>query len=538
MTFASPHPDVTIPESSVYDYLFGGIDDADLDRPALVDTKPEVATTSYRELIGRIDAFAGALAARGIAVGDVVGLLSPNSSAFAIAFHGILRAGATATTINALFTPNDIAKQLTDAKATMLVTVSVLAEGAKAAAEQLGLAADHVIVLDGEGEAATGHPNAADLLGANAPAPDVSFDPATHIAVLPYSSGTTANPKGVMLTHRNLVANVCQIRPLQGMAADDKILAVLPFFHIYGMTVLLNAALHARASLVIMPRFDLPEFLDNIATQKCTYGFIAPPVAVALAKHPLVEKYDLSSLHTVMSGAAPLDAELGHAVEKRIGCRMVQGYGMSELSPVSHVIPFDGGSAIAGHDAELSSSGWTVPNAVSKLVDPATGEEIELPTEGLSETGELWFKGPNVMKGYLNNDAATAETIDADGFLHTGDLAQVDPTGCVYIVDRLKELIKYKGYQVPPAELEALLLSNPDIADAAVIGVTDAESGEEVPKAFVVRQGDSQITADEVMAFVADKVAPYKKVRQVEFIDAVPKSTAGKILRKDLRASS
>ena len=538
MTFASPHPDVTIPESSVYDYLFGGIDEADLDRPALVDTKPEKATTTYRDLIARVDAFAGALAARGIAVGDVVGLLSPNSSAFAIAFHGILRAGATATTINALFTPNDIAKQLTDAKASMLVTVNVLAEGAKAAVEQLGLAKDRLIILDGEGEAASGHPNAADLLGANQPAPEVSFDPSTHIAVLPYSSGTTANPKGVMLTHRNLVANVCQIRPLQGMQADDVILAVLPFFHIYGMTVLLNAALHARASLVIMPRFDLPEFLDNIATEKCTYGFIAPPVAVALAKHPLVEQYDLSSLHTVMSGAAPLDAELGHAVEKRIGCRMVQGYGMSELSPVSHVIPFDGGQAIAGHDAELSSSGWTVPNAESKLVDPATGEEIGLPSEGLSETGELWFKGPNVMAGYLNNDAATAETIDADGFLHTGDLAQVDPTGCVFIVDRLKELIKYKGYQVPPAELEALLLSHPQIADAAVIGVTDTESGEEVPKAFVVKQPDAEISADEVMAFVADKVAPYKKVRQVEFIEAVPKSAAGKILRKDLRTKA
>jgi acyl-CoA synthetase (AMP-forming)/AMP-acid ligase II len=538
MTFASPHPDVTIPESSVYDYLFGDIDEADLDRPALVDTKPEKSTTTYRELIGRVDAFAGALAARGIAVGDVVGLLSPNSSAFAIAFHGILRAGATATTINALFTPNDIAKQLSDAKASMLVTVTVLAEGAKAAAEQLGLAKDKLIILDGEGEAASGHPNAADLLGPNHAAPNVSFDPSTHIAVLPYSSGTTANPKGVMLTHRNLVSNVCQIRPLQGMQADDVILAVLPFFHIYGMTVLLNAALHARASLVIMPRFDLPEFLDNIATEKCTYGFIAPPVAVALAKHPLVEKYDLSSLHTVMSGAAPLDAELGHAVEKRIGCRMVQGYGMSELSPVSHVIPFDGGKAIAGHDAELSSSGWTVPNAESKLVDPATGEEIPLPSEGLSETGELWFKGPNVMKGYLNNDAATAETIDADGFLHTGDLAQVDPTGCVFIVDRLKELIKYKGYQVPPAELEALLLSHPQIADAAVIGVTDPESGEEVPKAFVVKQPDAEISGDEVMAFVAEKVAPYKKVRQVEFIEAVPKSAAGKILRKDLRAKA
>jgi acyl-CoA synthetase (AMP-forming)/AMP-acid ligase II len=311
---------------------------------------------------------------------------------------------------------------------------------------------------------------------------------------------------------------------------------VLPFFHIYGMTVLLNAALHARARLVIMGSFDLEKFLDNIANHKCTIAFIAPPVAVALAKHPLIDSYDLSSLNIVMSGAAPLDADLGHAVAQRLGCRVVQGYGMTELSPVSHITPFDGGQRNVGMSAPLSSVGWTISNAASKLIDPETGDEIDSPAEGLSATGELWFKGPNVMAGYLNNEVATAETIDDDGWLHTGDLAQVDACGCVYIVDRLKELIKYKGYQVPPAELEAVLLSHPGIADAAVIGVNDAE-GEEVPKAFVVKQSDADLTEDEVMEFVARHVAPYKKVRQVEFIDAIPKSASGKILRKDLRAT-
>ncbi|MBT0566002.1 AMP-binding protein [Williamsia sp. CHRR-6] len=534
MTFASPHPPVTIPESNVYDYLFGGLSDAELDLPALTDALSDT-TTTYGELRSRVDAFAGGLAARGIGVGSVVGLLAPNSSAFAVAFHGILRAGATATTINVLFTPADVAKQLTASAASMIVTISALADTARVAAEQVGIPVAAVIVLDGPGEAESGHPGAADLLGPNLPAPQVEFDPATHLAVLPYSSGTTADPKGVMLTHRNLVANVAQIRPLQGMTPDDVILAVLPFFHIYGMTVLLNAALHARSRLVIMPRFDLVEFLSNIATYRITMGFIAPPVAVALAKHPVVDDYDLSSMKVMMSGAAPLDAELGSKVATRLGCRMVQGYGMSELSPVSHVIPSDGGVAVAGEEVPLSSSGFTVPNAESKLIDPATGAEIPLPTEGLSEPGELLFRGPNVMAGYLNNPSATAETIDSDGFLHTGDIAQVDRFGCVYIVDRLKELIKYKGYQVPPAELEALLLTNDRIADAAVVGAHDAE-GEEVPKAFVVRQaGTEEITAEEVMEFVAAHVAPYKKVRQVEFIDAIPKSASGKILRKDLR---
>ncbi|WP_396915906.1 4-coumarate--CoA ligase family protein [Mycolicibacterium sp.] len=525
MSFASPFADVRIPAVSVYDYLFADLGADDADRVALVDAKTGTETT-YAEMVGRVDAFAGALAARGIGVGDVVALFSPNSSAFAIAFHGILRSGATATTVNALFTAKDIAKQLTDSKARLLLTVNALLPQAREGAAAAGLTEEQVVVLDGAG-LPDGHP-----------APDVSFDPATHLAVLPYSSGTTANPKGVMLTHGNLTANVAQIRPLQGMHADDRLLAVLPFFHIYGMTVLLNAALHARAKLAIMPSFDLAEFLDNIATHRCTYAYIAPPVAVALAKHPLVDSYDLSSLKGIMSGAASLDAELGHAVSNRLGCNVVQGYGMSELSPVSHITPTDGGLATIGSVAPLDSCGWTVPNAESKLVDPDTGAEIGVPAEGLSETGELWFRGPNVMAGYLNNDEATRETIDSDGFLHTGDLAKVDATGCVYIVDRLKELIKYKGYQVPPAELESVLLTHPGIADAAVIGVPDSETGEEIPKAFVVKQSGAELTGDEVMDFVAGQVAPYKKVRQVEFIDAVPKSAAGKILRRELRSRS
>jgi len=536
MSFASPFPQVQIPTTSLYEYLFGELTDEDADRIALVDAHTGTET-SYREMIASIDAFAGALEQRGIGVGDVVGLLSPNSSGFAIAFHGILRAGATATTINALFTAKDVAKQLTDSNATMLVTVSALLPQALEAAATVGLPESGVIVLDGPGEPVDGHPNAADLLRPGFHAPDVTFDPATHLAVLPYSSGTTANPKGVMLTHLNLAANVAQIRPVQGMAADDRVLAVLPFFHIYGMTVLLNAALHARARLIIMPSFDLEKFLGFIDEHRCTHGFIAPPVAVALAKHPLVDSFDLSSLRSIMSGAAPLDEDLAMAVAERLGCQLVQGYGMSELSPVSHVTPFDGGRELLGTAAPKSSCGWTVPNAVSKIVDPETGAELDLPNSGLSDTGELWFKGPNVMAGYLNNDTATRETIDDDGFLHTGDLARVDSTGCVFIVDRLKELIKYKGYQVPPAELEAVLLTHPQIADAAVIGVTDADSGEEVPKAFVVKQaeGADGLTEAEVMDFVAGQVAPYKKVRQVAFIDAIPKSASGKILRKELR---
>jgi acyl-CoA synthetase (AMP-forming)/AMP-acid ligase II len=533
MSFTGPYPDVEIPTVSVYEYLFGNLADADADRIALVDTQSG-EEISYRETVANIDAFAGALAQRGVAAGDVVGLLAPNSSAFAVAFHGILRAGATATTINVLFTAKDIVKQLTDSKATMLITVSLFLPQAKEAAAAVGIGDDRLVVLDG----ADGHPSGADLLGAGAAPPRVNFDPATHLAVLPYSSGTTGNPKGVMLTHRNLVANVAQIRAAQDVESDDAVIAFLPFFHIYGMTVLLNAVLRARARLVTMPSFDLEQFLSHIQNHKVTVAFIAPPVAVALAKHPLVDSYDLSTLRAVLSGAAPLDEDLGHAVADRIGCPVVQGYGMTELSPVSHCTPFDGGKQLVGSVAPIGAAGWTAANSASRLINPDTGDEIDVPAKGLSETGELWFKGPNVMAGYLGNDEATRETIDDDGWLRTGDLARVDSSGCVYIVDRLKELIKYKGYQVPPAELEAVLLTHPAIADAAVIGVRDSESGEEVPKAFVVKQSGAELTETEVMDFVAAEVAPYKKVRQVSFIDAIPKSSAGKILRKDLRRES
>ena len=332
--FSSPYPDVDIPNLGIYDYLFGGLGEEDLDRVAVVDGASGAETT-YRSLRGQIDALAGAVAAQGLGVHGVAAILCPNIPAFATVFHGLLRAGATVTTINSLYTADEIASQLTDAGADWLFTVSALLPAAREAAERTGIPADRLVVLDG----ADGHPSLGDLLAAGAPAPRISFDPATHVAVLPYSSGTTGRPKGVMLSHRNLVANVEQSRGLLDVGPDDRLLALLPFFHIYGLTVLLNLALRQRARLVTMPRFELPEFLRIIQEHRCSYLFIAPPVAVALTKHPLVAEYDLSSVHTALSGAAPLDGELGARLAERLGCRVLQGYGMTEMSPVSHLIP-------------------------------------------------------------------------------------------------------------------------------------------------------------------------------------------------------
>ncbi|THG33425.1 AMP-binding protein [Naasia lichenicola] len=518
-------PAIEIPTSSVYDYLFGSLDESDLGRIALIDGTSGAETT-YGQLVGQVNALAGALAARGVGVGDVVAVLCPNVPAFATVFHGILRSGATATTINSLYTADEIVAQLTDASATWLFTVSPLLPHAAAAADRLGFAADHLIVLDG----ADGHPSLRDLLSEGEPAPDVQFDPAEHIAVLPYSSGTTGRPKGVMLTHRNLVSNVAQCREAIGLGADDRVLAVLPFFHIYGMTVLLNYALAGRSALVTMPRFDLTEFLRIISEYRTSWLFIAPPIAVALAKHPLVDEYDLSSVEVVFSGAAPLDGALSNAVAARLDCVVTQGYGMTEASPVTHTVPVDRA------DIDRKSIGIPLPNTECRLMDPESGAVIPTPESGLSLPGEIQIRGPQVMKGYLGNDEATASTLDTDGWLHTGDIATVDADGVYTIVDRLKELIKYKGYQVAPAVLEAVLLTHPKIADAAVIGALD-EDGQEIPKAFVVLQAGQSLDDTDVIAYVAERVAPHEKVRRVAFIDAIPKSTSGKILRKDLRAA-
>jgi acyl-CoA synthetase (AMP-forming)/AMP-acid ligase II len=526
MSFHSPYRDVAVPDKSLFDYLFGDLGEA-AEGPALIEGSSG-ATTSYAALKQSIESLAAGLVERGLAAGEVAGILCPNIPAFATVFHGILRAGGTATTINSLATAHEIAAQLADAKASHLFTLSAFLPQADEAADSVGLAADNIVVIDGSDTVAPDRTSLASLLSDGlAPAEPVG-DPASHLAVLPYSSGTTGTAKGVMLTHRNLVANLEQSIELIGVEAADRVLCVLPFFHIYGMNVLMNGGLRQRATLITMPRFDLAEFLRIIAEHRASFVFIAPPVAVALAKHPLVDEYDLSSLRVIFSGAAPLDGALAKAVETRLGCTVRQGYGMTEMSPVSHCIPLDRA------EIPLGTVGLTIPNMECKLIDPLSGTEIPVPASGTSQQGELWCKGPNVMLGYFGDARSTGEILDKDGFLHTGDVATVSAEGYLTVVDRVKELIKYKGYQVPPAELEAVLLTHPAIADAAVIGVRTAD-GEEIPKAFVVPQPSAQLSAEDVMTFVTDRVAPYKKVRQVEFIAAIPKSASGKILRRELR---
>jgi len=362
------------------------------------------------------------------------------------------------------------------------------------------------------------------------PPPAVSISP-SDIVVLPYSSGTSGKPKGVMLSHSNLNVNLLQLEPTQSSSfKGQKVLGLLPFFHIYGMVVVMSSALRLGGTVVTMPKFDPPVFLDIMKRESINIAHVAPPLMVFLAKHPAVESIlPLPHLNDMLCAAAPLGEDLGFAVLDRFSgspdLAIRQGYGMTELSPASHVVP-------PGADkSKMGSVGWLLPGMRCKLVDTETGEMV-----GVGEEGEITLQGPNVMKGYLNRPDATAECLDAEGWLRTGDVGKVDEEGYWYIVDRVKELIKTKGFQVAPAELEALLNGWERIADAAVIGIADDRAGE-LPKAFVVKQaGHEALTEQEVLEFVKPRVAPYKQLAAVEFIDAVPKSPAGKILRRVLRA--
>ncbi|MFJ4810318.1 4-coumarate--CoA ligase family protein [Streptomyces longwoodensis] len=518
--FRSEYADVPPVDLPIHEAVLGRAAEFG-DRPALIDGT-DGTTLTYDQVDRFHRRVAAALAEAGVLKGDVLALHSPNTVAFPLAFYAATRAGASVTTVHPLCTPEEFAKQLGDSGARWIVTVSPLLATARRAAELAG-GVEEVFVCD----SAPGHRSLIDMLASRAPEPRPDIDPVEDVAALPYSSGTTGVPKGVMLTHRQIATNLAQLEPAVPAGPDDRILAVLPFFHIYGLTALMNAPLRKGATVVVLPRFELEAFLAAIQTHRITGLYVAPPIVLALAKHPAVAQYDLSSLRYVISAAAPLDADLAAACAQRLGLPPVgQAYGMTELSPGTHVVPLD-----AMEEAPPGTVGKLIAGTEMRVVsldDP--GKDL-----GVGEAGEILIRGPQVMKGYLGRPDATEAMIDRDGWLHTGDVGHVDRDGWLFVVDRVKELIKYKGFQVAPAELEALLLTHPGIADAAVIGAHDDDRNE-VPHAFVVRQSTAaDLSAGEVMMYVAERVAPYKRVRRVTFIDAVPRAVSGKILRRQLR---
>jgi acyl-CoA synthetase (AMP-forming)/AMP-acid ligase II len=518
MIFHSPSPSVEIPKVSWPEYFFTRIASYH-DQIALIDGLSG-QITSFDDLKKSINSIVKTLRRKDYKKGDVIAIYAPNSPEYVFTFQAVLALGGITTTINPLYTANELAHQLHHAKAVCLFTTAGLLEKVKPVLQTTCIR--EVFVFDDNDADNT----FAQLLQDKTEdeIKPVSIDAKKNLAVLPYSSGTTGLPKGVMLSHRNLVAHNVQIEAQQDATCPvkgDRMIAVLPFFHIFGMTVNMNLGLTNGAALIIVPGFDPRQFLSLIQQHRITSAYLVPPSILFLAENPLVDEFDISSLQYILSGAAPLGKEQILAVSKRIDCPVYQGYGLTETSPVTHRIPDL--SPLVKH----GTVGVLMPNTEAMIIDTETTDPL-----AVNETGELLLRGPQVMLGYLDNREATAATLDADGWLHTGDIACVDEDGYFKIVDRLKEMIKYKGYQVAPAELEALLLSHPAVADVAVIPLPDKEAGE-VPKAFIVLQ--QEISAEAIKDWVAAKVAPYKKIRQIEFIEQIPKSPSGKILRRMLR---
>eukprot|EP01039_Chlorochromonas_danica_P009935 gene9935-10985_t len=492
------------------------------------------ASVTYGDLFYYTTSMAESLEKKlGVKKNDRVAIISPNHLHFFTTFMGISLVGAVSTCMNPLSSVKEMTYQIEKTGANYVFVHPMCLETALKVVDR-----SRIIVMDASSNGAVDGMLHLGSLISPEPLPQAlrrldvpkDFDPHSLLTI-PFSSGTTGRSKGVMLTHRNLVSNVLQVVPLEGQYLEASetqprgtLLCPLPFFHIYGLTAGILVSMNAGAKLIFMPSFDLQLFLQTIQDQRVTRAFVVPPIVLALAKHPIIDRYDLSSVKCLMSGAAPLGEDVQVAAAKRLNCLVKQAWGMTETSPCGAITP---DYLVTSVEALKGTSGKLAPGTEAKIVDPSTGEDLDY-----TSTGELLVRGPQIMAGYLDDPESTKAALEPDGWLHTGDIGHFDEDGWMYITDRLKELIKYKGMQVPPAELEAVLNSMPEVKDAIVIPVPDAEAGE-LPRAYVVKQDGVTLTEAQVMQFVSDHVAPYKRLRGgVIFIDSVPKSTSGKLLRR------
>ncbi|KAG6663395.1 4-coumarate--CoA ligase 1-like [Carya illinoinensis] len=526
LIFRSKLPDIYIPKHlPLHSYCFENISEVG-SRPCLINgSTGEVFTYNDVDLTSR--KVASGLNKLGIRQGDVVMLLLPNSPEFAFVFLGASHLGAITTAANPFFTAAEISKQAKSSNAKLIITQACYYDRVKDLAHENGV---KIMCIDSPPEKDCLHFSELTQADENSiPKVDISPD---DVVALPYSSGTTGLPKGVMLTHKGLVTSVAQQvdgeNPNLYFHSEDVILCVLPLFHIYSLNSVFLCGLRAGAAILIMPRFDIVSLLELIQKHKVSIMPVVPPIVLAIAKSPDLEKYNLSSIRMLKSGGAPLGKEIEETVKAKFpNAKFGQGYGMTEAGPVlSMCLAF----AKEPFDVKSGACGTVVRNAEMKIVDPETGASLPR-----NQPGEICIRGDQIMKGYINDPEATKGTIDKEGWLHTGDVGLIDDDDELFIVDRLKELIKYKGFQVAPAELEALLLTHPNISDAAVVPMKDDLAGE-VPVAFVARLNGSTITEDEIKQFVSKQVVFYKRLNRVFFIDVIPKSPSGKILRKELKA--
>jgi long-chain acyl-CoA synthetase len=475
---------------------------------------------SYRELDGLANSFANALAKLGVKKGDRVALYMTNRPEYIISVYGIARLGAVFTPMNPTYKEGEIEHQLNDADASVLVVQESLYPLVRTARFQLP-SLQEIIVVGQRAEAGTHLFR--DLIRQSSPKhpPPLTLNWAEDLVALPYSSGTTGLPKGVMLTQQNLVANNLQFISSGRITEQDTMLLFLPFYHIYGM-MLVGGGLYAGATLVIMEAFDLERSLMLAQQYGVTLYYAVPPILVALDNSARLTQFTFPRMRYIMVGAAPLAPDVAQRVQEKIQVPVLQGYGLTEASPVTHLNPVDQGRI------KLDSVGVSVPNQEQKIVDLETGErELDV-----GEVGELYVKGPHIMKGYWKAPEETARVL-YDGWLATGDIARMDREGYVYIVDRKKEMIKYKGFSVAPAEVEAILFQHAAVADCAVIAKPDPEAGE-IPKALVILRPGEEVAPEALMEFVESRVAGYKKIREVEFVTSIPKTASGKVLRRVL----
>ncbi|XP_010477290.1 PREDICTED: 4-coumarate--CoA ligase-like 4 [Camelina sativa] len=463
----------------------------------------------------------------GIRRGDVVLILSPNSIYIPVVCLSVMSLGAVVTTANTLNTAGEISKQIADCNPTLAFTTRQLALKLAAAAISVVLTEDE----DGEEEPARGLRVVGILseMMKKEPSGKRVRDRVNKedTAMMLYSSGTTGPSKGVISSHGNLTAHAARYLSDKSKR-DEIILCTVPMSHTFGLLGYVMSTVALGKTVVVLRRFELHDMLDAVDKYKATTLVMAPPVLVAMLNGAdlIKDKYDLSSLRTVTCGGAPLSKEVTVGLlEKYPSVDIHQGYALTESN---------GGGAntvfvvVEESTRRYGTAGTLTSDVEARIVDPNTGRVM-----GVNQTGELWLKGPSISKGYFRNEEATNETINVEGWLKTGDLCYIDEDGFLFVVDRLKELIKYKGYQVPPAELEALLITHPDILDAAVIPFPDKEAGQ-YPMAYVVRMSESNLSEQQIIDFISKQVAPYKKIRKVAFINSIPKTVSGKTLRKDL----
>ncbi|PIA17650.1 acetyl-CoA synthetase-like protein [Coemansia reversa NRRL 1564] len=546
MIFESKLSHIEVPNVNVADYVLSECKRlSSADHRVFVDSATDEYVT-VDQLIAYTKRFAVALRSKcGIRAGDVVATFANNSIYYPFVAYGIVAAGATCSPANASYTPHELAHQLSNSRCKVIIVGDGLRSTVEQALQLVDHKVGHILMLD---ESRIGCEDSIfefmDSMNNTIEKEDDPFssgqpeDFAVAPAYLCYSSGTTGKPKGVVLTHRNMIANAMQINQLKKLDVEttmcqeyETYLGLAPFCHAYGLSYVMHSSVSLGGCIVVMRRYSFDAFLKVVQEYKITFGYLVPPIVCALSKDPRVDSYDLSSMHTVLSGGAALSPTLIEMTEQRLpGVRVIQGYGMSEMSPAM--------TMLSTRHRNLKSIGILLPNSQAKVVD-TQGNEL-----GVCEPGELCFKGPNVMLKYLDNPTATRNIFDENGFLQTGDIGYIDEAGFFYITDRKKEIIKFKGFQVAPSELEGLLAEHPDIEDAAVMAVYDDNQATEIPKGYFVlkKQSDNRNAVDDnargqaVVEWLHERVAKFKRLRGgFSIIENIPRSPAGKVIRNSLR---